>query len=561
VDEERRGIVGGGGERDRKRRPKIPEAVAILRNAMARTRKTAVLVLLAAGLGAQPAPEDPAASALSRGDYKAARQALEERVRLAPGDPILRQRLANVLARMHRFDLAARELQVARAMRPDDHAILYDLAASLTNLGRYSEALSHWRELEALAQSRPELQSRAEIPFNRGRTASRLDLVPEAIEALGRAVHLAPRDTTIREELAGVLLNAGRNAEAAQQFQELVRQAPHVGSHHHFLGTAYMALDEEEKAEASLREARRLDPKDYRAPLRLGRLFLRQRRYDHALTLFLEARELNALASEACYGIAQVYAARGDDAQAAEWQARFDEVKAIETQGMEAVRSLRRRIAQDPKDESAHLELIEILIRHQSWATSEEALRAMLLHLPDHDVALMNMAGILARRRDFASARWEIDKVLERQPGHPFANLEMGRLFLVQGQSKDALPHLLRAAQKLPAGDDRRVEAIDLAVEAGLRAGEPARVLDLVLEGARIHAGHVAHERRLLVRALQVGQRAAALERVFPLAQAAFPRLDPSQQEERTVIEFLAAYAEQAGLPEARIYRARLSPR
>lgn len=526
------------------------------------TRKSPLplLVLVALPLVAQTGPTvEEAERRMAAKDFSGAVTILRELVQGSPQDPELRKRLALAQARRRRFRESAAELATARALKPDDPSIVFDLASSLTNQGRHAEALPVWQELESMQHLHPIIASRPEIPYHRGQAAAKLDLIPEAVEAMGRAVSMDPQNQRYREHLAGVLLDAGRHDEAISHFETLCKLAPHTANHHYHLGVALMAVERDEEAEVKLREARRLNPKDFQPSLRLARLYGRQKKTDLALTLYLETLEKNPIAAEAFYGLTRHYSAKGSTVEAEEWQKKYDEAKAKEDAANEKLRLLIRGLRERPNDQEKNLAYLELMVGNQQWAQAMDAAMAFVSYCPDSEQAVLNLAALLGRQREFEPALYELDKILERKPDHAFANLESGRAEMAMGRSDRALPFLVRAAKNLPPTDTRYGECIDMAAEAGMRSKRPAETLE-ILEGAcKAMFGRGGDEARMLLRFVQAAEASGQLPRALTALEAAFSHLDPKDPLARQGIEILAKVAESRGEAErARLFRDRL---
>src|SRR5262249_19567905 len=72
---------------------------------------------------------------------------------------------------------------------------------------------------------------------------------------------------------------------AAARFEQVVRLRPGWVESHHWLGVAYEALGDEDRAARAWQAAHKLDPKDARCVISLGRLRSRQGRFKEAIRL------------------------------------------------------------------------------------------------------------------------------------------------------------------------------------------------------------------------------------------------------------------------------------
>jgi tetratricopeptide (TPR) repeat protein len=110
------------------------------------------------------------------------------------------------------------------------------------------------------------------IYYQYGRTYSKLNRRPEAIENYSKAVELKPDYWEARAELGGHLGLDGKLAEAKKQFEEVVRIRPDFVTGHLNLGVALMKLGQLEDAQRQFEEALRLDPNNALARTCLGQI-------------------------------------------------------------------------------------------------------------------------------------------------------------------------------------------------------------------------------------------------------------------------------------------------
>ena len=374
---------------------------------------------------------------------------------------------------------------IAHQMDPTNPGYLYDLASGLFNQGRFQEALAHWQVLEGLeipANSPAERQMwqtrKASISFSLGETAKRLDHTPTAIAAYRRAVDLAPPGSQAasqyREALGGVLLNGGHFEQALAQFDRLLQTHSSNPFHHYHRGIALMELKRDKEAEDAFVAARRLDPKMFEAPLKLGALFLRKKDYRRADAYFGLGLELNPLATAGWFGRARTARLLGQTEDAKKYRERYEKVKAQAQQIEDELRGLRRRAIKNQNDISASMRAAEIFLQHKRNNEALEAYNRVLAIDRNNDVAILNTAMILLSLNRQMDAYWELEKLLEVKPNHPYANLESGRLLLRMRRIPEAMLKLHRCENELDAA--RRAVCHDLLAIGYQQMGDSKKV-------------------------------------------------------------------------------------
>lgn len=515
-------------------------------------RRISILLLLSA-LGLAQEPTDPAERAerlQAEKKYRQAAALYDEALSKTPADPSILQRSAVCLARLRRFADAEKRLSFANQIKPDDTGILFDLASCLQNQSRYGEALVHWRRVESLGGSDPRVAKLPQVPYNRGHCASKIELIPEAIEAMTQAVQMAPELDDYREQLAGLYLNENRFPEAIRDFRVLVQRQPTTSRHHYHLGHALLQSGDDEGAERHLKEARRLDPRMLEVSLKLGRLYQRQKKLDVAYSIYYEAATKNPLASEAWYNLSRIAQQKNMPEEAAEFAAKHKDTEAREKVIDEERRELRRRTDANPRDEAAWLRGAEIALENGAFDHAQEALNRLVAINPVHELAVLNLSALLARRLQFQDAIFELDKILEKNPAHPFVGFESGKLKLQIQDPAAAVDALEPCLAEFPAKDERFGQALDLYGEAARLSKQLPRSIDPLEIGiSKLPVGHALRP-RLALRFGMACLEAKTPARAIPLLESAVGGLQKSDPMREPGFKMLASLAQANGEAE-----------
>jgi tetratricopeptide (TPR) repeat protein len=170
------------------------------------------------------APIANVAQDIDRGHLEAAERALAAATAQAPAHPeILRLRGMLRLAQGHAIEAIAL-LSDASERRPDDASIHYTLALACEAAHDPVRALAAIRRACATG---PEL---ADCWYGLGRMLFDAGQIQPGIDALQRAVELAPRHANARAMLATILNLDGRPDAAQAQYREIVAQRPGSGA-------------------------------------------------------------------------------------------------------------------------------------------------------------------------------------------------------------------------------------------------------------------------------------------------------------------------------------------
>ncbi len=216
-------------------RGKARQLVALLRQAEARPAASSqaadpealarleALGYAGAGVGAGEPPPDAADpkhrvelwNALSRatelaerGQHTAAVAAYDAVLKEEPDNPFALSRSGAALIEARDFAAAARRLERAARLRPEDAETRAALAGALSHAGRDAEAAEHWMELARLQPAR------VDAWVNLATSLGRSGKAGEAVGALAQATRLAPERTDLLIRLAFIQHSMGNTSEA-----------------------------------------------------------------------------------------------------------------------------------------------------------------------------------------------------------------------------------------------------------------------------------------------------------------------------------------------------------
>jgi len=255
-----------------------------------------------------------------------ARAALMDILRIAPDDPAANLKMALLQARSGAAADATIGARRALARQPDNPEAHYVLGLALGDSGRLEDSIREMRRTEELQPGHlGALSHLVTLSVRIGR--------PDEAERWRRAWQEALRRQRVEERvrdhrLKGVeAFNRGDFTTALAEFAIIAREDPNDSQVHLHLGSTRIALQDLEGARREILTSLRLEPRNERAFVELGRLEALQNRLDEAIAALHKAIVLNPEFPEPHYYLAGIYRARGEGARSAEEMARFDDLR------------------------------------------------------------------------------------------------------------------------------------------------------------------------------------------------------------------------------------------
>jgi len=233
--------------------------------------------------------------------------------------------------------------------------------------------------LEGLKRSEAELFTRGSQRLKAGRLA-------EAAEDFREMVALDPRDATARMYLGIALARAGDRKAALEQYLEALRLAPNNGGVHYNLGVVLTALGSEAEAIEHFQAAVQSDPQLTQAHFQLANLLMRKGRYgeaapEYAAVIGMEPRNGFARLMEAMALVRVKAYARA--------RAKLEQALLVLPDDADLATALARLLAACPeasvRDGPRALQLIQQVMKSQkSFDLEQGQTMAMALAVTDH---------------------------------------------------------------------------------------------------------------------------------------------------------------------------------
>jgi len=151
----------------------------------------------------------------------------------------------------------------------------------------------------------------------------------QAVEALAKAVELAPDSARDRVNYGLALLSAGEGAAGMEQLLEAQRQAPEIPHTWFNLGVEYKKAGETDKAIRQFEKMVELAPDEAKAVYNLAQMYKQADRTDEAIRLFERASELDPSLAAPHFQLFNIFR-RSDPARAKQEIAAFQRIKKLQ---------------------------------------------------------------------------------------------------------------------------------------------------------------------------------------------------------------------------------------
>ncbi len=239
--------------------------------------------------------------------------ALENAVKLAPGDAGTHYNLAVALEALHQHDDAIAALKRSIELQPAKAAAHYNLATLLQMTGENTGAENHFTEALRLQPQH------ADANNNLGILLKQQGRFEEAIHCFEQAIHSRPEDAALHNNLGMTLHLAGHPEAARNTFRKSLQRHPeHLSTLLH-LALTLMDTGELAEAETHLRHLLALDPDNAEALNHLGSLLDKTLRFDEATTSCQRALALKPKDAAIYLNLARLAHRRGEIEEAEQY--------------------------------------------------------------------------------------------------------------------------------------------------------------------------------------------------------------------------------------------------
>ena len=380
-------------------------------------------------------PDDPSGHVMlgtvyqQLGDYAKAEPELELGAAKEPDNFEARYQLGLVLARMGKPDQALPQLQKAVTLKPGDRSAQFQLVAVLRSLGRTQDSSQIVEELRK-EQDKEQLNSQ-----------------------------LASEGTKAND-----LLQAGKPAEAAQIYRQMLQENPASAWTAYNLALALEATNDMKGAEDTLQNAIGIDPELAEIQAELGRLKLAEGDLQSAQKRLESALALDPELVEARGNLAMVYAKNGDLVsaekllrQALEDNPSYKEgylnlglILAQQNRKSEADEELDKAVALTPQDPATLSTVGKAKVQMGELSEGIALLQKVVDLAPNLAAAHLDLALALADSYDLSAALVQTSEAVRLAPQSGVAHFYRGRILYDLGRTDEAQPEFETACRLDP---------------------------------------------------------------------------------------------------------------
>jgi tetratricopeptide (TPR) repeat protein len=351
---------------------------------------------------------------------------------------------------------AAAILEEMAQKRPDDAALLLDLATALFDAGRLDQALGRAEKVLALDPT----NGAARVLH--ARVLGALGREQEALFELRQVAAAEPRRIGVHRAMAGILARSGHNGAAVNQYEKELALSPDDAETLTDLGVFYLTTQQMEQAEDRLRRAAAAGD-TARAHRYLAEVYFKQMRTEEGLKEQRRAIDLDPKDVDLLVNHARALAGYGHAAEArtvlqgaidrGEKDARIyvelgrQSREALDYDGAEKL--FREALAIDPGLSDAQMNLGKILLFQEKRDEARAAFEAARALAPSDPYVYFYLATFLADDKKYDEAIALFRRSLDLDPYNPKAHYSLARALQGAGRKDEALLEFARHSEIL----------------------------------------------------------------------------------------------------------------
>jgi type IV pilus assembly protein PilF len=195
-------------------------------------------------------------SYLGERNYTSALIELTEAEKLDPDNPDLLYNLGMAYIGKRRPDLAEQRLQKAIMLKPNNSAARNDLGVAYLDLKRWDSAIQQFK----IVKDDIFYENSENATINLGLAYLGKGDYPKAMEELRSVAAVNPRNPVVHLSLGRVWFAMEKTEQAIAEYIKALAIYNEYGAAHHYMGLAYLKLNNVAAARASFKEAVRIIP-------------------------------------------------------------------------------------------------------------------------------------------------------------------------------------------------------------------------------------------------------------------------------------------------------------
>ncbi|MBI5055406.1 MAG: PEP-CTERM system TPR-repeat protein PrsT [Nitrospirae bacterium] len=346
---------------------------------------------------------------LLSGDAQKAEKEFISAVRIAPDLLNSRIMLAKYYVKNKKYQDAVNTLKEGLKGNTND-AILYNIIGIA-----YHEAKDDGnakQNFEKAISSNPKFLlpyfNSALVDMNNGEKKS-------AIKKYNKVLDIDKNNVTALLMLAKIM-ESDKNDKEALSYYSRAKESGKVEAYLSLAGY-YQRKRDTKQAAKELEEARSIDPKNVQAREMMGRLYMSEKNYNEALSLYKDLKD-----SAPALGTgrtASVYAAMGD----------YDK----------AIAELKGLLAKEPNRVDIMGGITNLYLRKKDFASAEKTAREIIALNPKKELSYMILALVYTESRQFKNAISSIKKAQEIKPDSTEIKVALGRTYMSNNDLPKAL--------------------------------------------------------------------------------------------------------------------------
>ena len=436
---------------------------------------------------------------------------------------------AAALTQQAEYARAVALYQVALEKYPTSVRAHFGLGQVYAQIGKYNDAIQHWRQSAALDPEFAEAHfhlgvayaRRAPTATDKPTNLSYTDL-DAAIASLSRAVELEPTNAHFHYNLGRTCELRNLSSQAAVAYRRSLDLDTGLVAAQRRLGVIYLEKGDLDRAAVSLQAAVGLDSTDAEAFYNLGRVLERRGSPARAVDAYERAIGLVPRYRQAYYNLARAYQLLGRTAASQRAQERF---VALEEGEQDSLYMAQLRVQRQPEDALERRALAVAYAEAGRYGRAIEEFKKALALAPAMVGIHADLGLVYDRQGRADQAMAALEKAVALAPDSARFHLRLGQAHAKAGGDERATAAFAKALILAPGWTKAQFELAMLHV----RALRPAQAVPLFEQVLKADPGHVHARFGLGLASIDLQrypQAEAAFEQVLEL-QPDYPRIRP----------------------------------
>jgi tetratricopeptide (TPR) repeat protein len=366
----------------------------------------------------------------AKGENTKVEELLQECIAIDPRKLEYQITFASFLARTSQFDKAEKILRAAIAQDPKDeqrHLVLVDFLSGARKDTQSAE--------QALLNAIKENPDSSRLRFVLASLyAHKDDTVPKAMDVYRDVISRygeKPEGLHARNQLAGLFLQQGNQAETEKLVEEVLKQNPKDNDALLLKARLSLAKRDAQNAIIALRVVLRDQPNNVDAYMQLAAAHVLNKEPDLAKESLQKALELNPKSIRVHLALARFYAQSGDTSMATK---KVDETLKL-----------------SPSDPDALVVKYELLVAKKDMAGAQTILEKLKAAAPENIFSYDQLAQLYAKQHKYDAAVQEYEKALSKTQNGFVAMTGIVNAYVAQKKPEKALDRLNQALEKDPS--------------------------------------------------------------------------------------------------------------